>query len=292
MLLSMTGYGRATQTHGHKTITIEIRALNSKMTDLRMKMPPAYRQKEADLRKIVMNNIDRGKIEINIDIASIGGDDEFGLNRPLFTKYYQELSALANELDADKGELMSAIVRIPNVITEQTSDIKEEEWTALENVLKDAIVAFSNYRATEGKSLYTELDKRITNINQLLTEVEVDETARIDKIRTRLKQNLEEYLGKENVDENRFEQEIIFYLEKMDITEEKVRLEQHCKYFAEVMNDNNMAAKGRKLAFISQEIGREINTLGAKAYSSIIQRIVVNMKDELEKIKEQVANLV
>lgn len=291
MLLSMTGYGRANKTHAHKTITIEIRALNSKMTDLRIKMPQAYRQKEADLRKIVMNNITRGKIEINIDVTSVSGDDEFGLNRPLFAKYYKELSLLSDELNADKGQLMAAILRIPNVVSEQTSDITDDEWTALDNTLKEALTAFSQYRATEGESLHVELTKRITNIAQLLKDVDIDETARIEKIRTRLKQNLEDYLGKENVDENRFEQEIIFYLEKMDITEEKVRLEQHCKYFEEVMQ-SDMDAKGRKLAFISQEIGREINTLGAKAYSSTIQRIVVNMKDELEKIKEQVANLV
>ena len=221
----------------------------------------------------------------------MNGDDEFGLNLALFKKYYKELSQLSDDLEMPTSDLMQAILKLPNVVAAEEDSIEDEEWQAVLNALDGAIGNFIKFRTAEGQAMEEDLRIRTQNILTHLNQLDPFETERINKLRQRLHQNLEEYLGKEKVDENRFEQEIIFYLENIDVTEEKVRLEQHCKYFIEELN-KKVVQKGRKLSFISQEMGREINTLGAKAYSSEIQRLVVCMKDELEKIKEQVANSV
>lgn len=291
MLLSMTGYGRATKSLGDKKITVEIRSLNSKFTDVRFRIPTNYREKENDMRRFISDRAKRGKMDVNIDVESTSGDSDFSLNTVLFKKYYAELSKIADELGEDKGDLMAAILRIPNVVGSGDESITDEEWAKLQETVHAALDNFISYRKDEGSVLEKDLRLRVLNIKNALDEVDPFETGRIDRLRTRLRQNLEEFLSKENVDENRFEQEIIFYLEKIDITEEKVRLAQHCKYFLEQL-DEKKDMKGRKLSFISQEMGREINTLGAKAYSSDIQKLVVSMKDDLEKIKEQVANAV
>jgi uncharacterized protein (TIGR00255 family) len=287
----MTGYGRATKSFRNKTIMVEIRSLNSKYSDLRIKIPQHYREHETVLRRIVTDGTQRGKVDMNIELKSLQGDDEFGLNKPLFRRYYKELSELGQELNMEGGDLFQAILRIPNVVSSGLESIDDEEWQALLDTLNEAMDNFRKFRETEGQALAVDLQQRINIIMELLVQTSPFEQERVEKLRQRLYQNLEDYLGKENVDENRFEQEILFYLEKMDINEEKVRLEQHCKFFLEEMA-KKATSKGRKLSFISQEIGREINTLGAKAYSSDIQRLVVGMKDELEKIKEQVANIV
>ncbi|MEM1217626.1 MAG: YicC/YloC family endoribonuclease [Bacteroidota bacterium] len=291
MLLSMTGYGRATSTFGDRTITVEIRSLNSKFTDVRFKIPALYREKEIELRKLIVGLVERGKIDLGIEIQSLSGEDEYGLNEALFRRYYRQLSLLKEELKIENGDFVQAILKIPNVIASHSSEIDEKEWQDVLSVVRDAIRNFTDFRTTEGKAMAEDLSMRVQTIASLLEKVDPFEKERIGKLRARMQQNLQEFMGKENVDENRFEQEVLFYLEKIDITEEKVRLGQHCKYFLQQLEDNS-TQKGRKLSFISQEIGREINTLGAKGYSSEIQRIVVNMKDELEKIKEQVANLV
>ena len=291
MLLSMTGYGRATKTFGDRTITVEIRSLNSKFTDVRFKIPALYREKEIELRKLIVELVERGKIDLNIEIQSLSGDDEYSLNEALFRKYHQQLSRLTSELDIQHADLVQSILKIPNVIATHSTEVDEQEWKEVLTVVKDAVSNFTGFRATEGKAMAGDLQMRVEKIAALLEKVDPFEKERIGKLRARMQQNLQEFMGKENVDENRFEQEVLFYLEKIDITEEKVRLGQHCKYFLQQLGDES-TQKGRKLSFISQEIGREINTLGAKGYSSEIQRIVVNMKDELEKIKEQVANLV
>ena len=291
MLLSMTGYGRAIQYYKDKTITIEVRSLNSKFTDLRFRLPQNYKEKEAELRKMVLSKAERGKIDISIDIKSKSGDETFSLNTVLFTKYYKELTALADELAMDKGDLMQAILKLPNVIISGEETLNEAEWKAIQETVSKATDNFMRFRATEGEAMKKDFVLRINNIVEGLSLLAPFELERITKLRQRLSKNLEEFLGKENVDENRFEQEVLFYLEKIDITEEKVRLEQHCKFFLQQLEEQ-VAQKGRKLSFIAQEMGREINTLGAKAYSSDIQRIVVKMKDNLEKIKEQVANIV
>ena len=291
MLLSMTGYGRATSTFGDRTITVEIRSLNSKFTDVRFKIPALYREKEIELRKLIVGLVERGKIDLSIEIQSLSGEDEYGLNEALFRRYYRQLSQLKEDLNIESGDLVQAILKIPNVIASHSSEVDEKEWQDVVSVVRAAIGNFTDFRTIEGKAMAEDLSMRIKTIASLLEKVDPFEKERIGKLRARMQQNLQEFMGKENVDENRFEQEVLFYLEKIDITEEKVRLGQHCKYFLQQLEDNS-TQKGRKLSFISQEIGREINTLGAKGYSSEIQRIVVNMKDELEKIKEQVANLV
>jgi len=292
MLLSMTGFGRATTTKDDKTITVEVRSLNSKHTDMRFKMPNNYREKETFMRKILTEKAQRGKLDVLIDVKSLEGEEDFALNIPLFKKYYEQLSKLQSELKASSNnDLFQTIMRIPNVVASGDNQISKDEWGQLKDTLHAALKDFTEFRATEGEAMASDMQTRVDNIAQALVEVDPFETARIDRLKTRLHQNLEEFHGKENVDENRFEQEIIYYLEKIDITEEKVRLAQHCKYFSEELKSKD-TLKGRKLSFISQEMGREINTLGAKAYSANIQKLVVDMKDELEKIKELVANCV
>jgi uncharacterized protein (TIGR00255 family) len=289
MLLSMTGYGRVSRNYLDKTIIVEIRSLNSKFTDLRLKAPQHYKEKEPDIRKILTERLERGKIDFSLEINSSTGEDGFALNIPLFKRYVVELRQLSAELQVETGDLLQAVLRLPNVVSSANEDIEEKEWDNVYSAIKEAIEQFEQFRASEGNVLKEELRSRIVLIQENLEKVGPLEGERVVRMRQRLHQNLEESLGKEKIDENRFEQEIIHYLEKLDITEEKVRLAQHCKYFIEELSQPG-TQKGRKLSFISQEIGREINTLGAKAYSSEIQRLVVVMKDELEKIKEQVAN--
>lgn len=291
MLLSMTGFGRANKSLPKKTISVEIKSLNSKFNDMRLKCPQNYREKEAAIRKKIMDVANRGKLEVTLDIINMGGEEGLGLNEALFTAYFNKLNQLKKDLSIEGGDIVQSILRLPNVINGDENGINEEEWKEVVNVINEALAKFTSFREEEGSVLLTELEHRINSIQSLLEKVDPHEKERIVTIRKRLKKNLEEYINKENIDENRFEQEVIYYLEKIDITEEKVRLSQHCKYFLEVLGGKAIP-KGKKLNFISQEIGREINTLGAKAYSSELQRVVVEMKDELEKIKEQVANAV
>jgi uncharacterized protein (TIGR00255 family) len=291
MLLSMTGYGRESMSYKDKVIMVEIRSLNSKFTDMRMKIPQNYRDKETELRRVVMERVERGKVDMIIEVKSHQGDDQYSLNTALFKKYYRELSKLSDELDMPKGDLMMAILRLPNIVATDGDEIDEQEWETVMQTLQTTLNSFENFRLSEGKAMEDDMRMRVKVIQDYLSLLDPFETERVTRLRQRLHQNLEEYIGKEKIDENRFEQEILFYLEKIDITEEKVRLGQHCIYFVEEL-DKKFAQKGRKLSFITQEMGREINTLGAKAYSSEIQKLVVGMKDELEKIKEQVANCV
>jgi len=289
MLLSMTGYGRTQNTFRDKIIIVEIRSLNSKYTDLRLKLPSGYREHEPVIRKMINDQAKRGKVDATIDIKTGNGNEEYTLNKPLFKKYYQELNELAGELNMDTTNILPAILELPNIATTQELEPDEQEWHSVQAGIQKTIDHFVAFRKSEGEAMEKDMRKRIKNIRTFTQELPPFEQERIDKLRQRLHQNLEEHLSKEHIDENRFEQEILFYLEKMDITEEKVRLEQHCVHFLEEL-DKEVTLKGRKLSFISQEMGREINTMGAKAYSSGIQRLVVGMKDELEKIKEQVAN--
>jgi uncharacterized protein (TIGR00255 family) len=291
MLLSMTGYGRVTESFQDKIITVEVRSLNSKFTDVRLKVPQNYRDKEPEIRRLISEKAERGKIEFTLEIKSTEGDDQFSLNLPLFRRYYQALRELSRELSMPEGDMMQAILKLPNVVAPEVDFIDEAEWLAVLKIIDLAVEKYHCFRLAEGGAMEEDLRARIAKIQALLHEIDPFAEERIVKFRQRLRQNLEEYLSKERIDENRFEQEMLHYLEKIDITEEKVRLGQHCAYFLEEF-DIETTQKGRKLSFISQEIGREINTLGAKAYSSEIQRLVVAMKDELEKIKEQVANLV
>ena len=289
----MTGFGRASNTFKEKTIIVEIRSLNSKVFDLRLKVPSNFKEKELELRRVVTEQVERGKVDLVVSMQSAGGDDSaFALNTALFKKYYAELSKLATELNMPpQNDMMQSILRLPNVVMSDDGEMDEEEWNVIMTTAKVAMKQFVAFREQEGVSMEAALNLHANTIAENLHAVKPFEAVRIEKVRQRMYQNLEEFLGKENVDKNRYEQEVLFYLEKIDITEEKVRLEQHCNYFNEELKKDNAATKGRTLNFISQEMGREINTLGAKAYSSEIQRYVVGMKDELEKIKELLANI-
>ncbi len=292
MLLSMTGYGRASRTFGHKTINCEVRALNSKLTDLKMKLPPDLREREIEIRKFITDRADRGKIDFLLELQNAdGGTAGAAINESLFRAYFSQLSKLKNELGQNETDLFAAILRIPGVVGSASGDIDDDEWEAMLATAEEALAALQKFRKTEGKILAKDLRERVSVILKNLHEIEPFEAARYEKMRARLLQNLSENGGSENVDKNRFEQEVLFYLEKMDINEEKVRLEQHCKYFLEQFEAKKNEPLGRSLSFISQELGREINTLGAKAYDADIQKLVVQMKDELEKIKEQLANV-
>jgi len=275
MVLSMTGYGQSSKAFKDKTIRVEIKSLNGKTSDIRCKVPGSYKEKEIQLRKYLLEKAYRGKFDFSLTIESEKGDDEYGLNKALFKKYYHEISGLQDELGIPQGDIVQTILRIPNVVGSINDELDEEEWKAVMDTTTEAISALNNFRAEEGTAAEKDLREASTRIATLLEEVVPFEGGRIEK----------------KADRNRFEQEIIYYIEKLDINEEKVRLAQHCKYFDEVLNSDK-AVVGKKLGFIAQEMGREINTLGAKANEKNIQQIVVSMKDALEKIKEQVANIV
>jgi len=286
----MTGYGRSSRNFEKRTITVELRAVNSKTTDLRLKLPLDFKDKEILLRKLITDKGERGKIDVQISIESNIDKDNGGINQSLFKRYYKEIQRLNEEMGNGIGNFTEAVLRIPNVVTGDTDGIDDEEWEEIETVVNEAFEQFNAFRLAEGKAHEDDLRERTNAILVSLLKVSPFEEDRINKMKQRLRQNLEEFWGRDNVDENRYEQEILFYVDKMDITEEKIRLEQHCKYFMEQL-DNKATSKGRQLNFITQEMGREINTLGAKAYHSEIQHLVVGMKDDLEKIKEQIANV-
>ena len=287
----MTGYGQASNQFKDKTIQVEIKSLNGKTSDIRCKVPGSYKEKEIQLRKYLMDKAYRGKFDFTLTIESEKGDDEYGLNKALFRKYYTELSELKEELGIDSGDIIQTILRIPNVVGAINEEIDEEEWKFVMKTTDAAIEALNNFRAEEGKAAEKDMKDAASRIADLLGKVEPFEKGRIETLKERFRKNLEDFQTDEKVDRNRFEQEIIYYLEKLDINEEKVRLSQHCKYFNEVL-DSEKVEIGKKLGFIAQEMGREINTLGAKANEKNIQQMVVSMKDALEKIKEQVANIV
>jgi uncharacterized protein (TIGR00255 family) len=290
MLYSMTGYGRVVNEFELRTITVEIRSLNSKFNDVKIKLPQTYREKELDIRKIISDKLQRGKIDVLIEMQSNTGDEQIKINRPLFKKFFRELKETCDELNYDAPDLVSSIMRLPNVVVPTTQGLSDEEWQELKSTIDAAIEGLMKFRLDEGSVLDNDFQLRIQHIEEGLVKIPDYETSRIEKLKERLRQNLEQVNIKEGFDENRFEQELIFYLEKMDITEEKIRLAQHCKYFIKELAAKK-SEKGKKLNFIGQEIGREINTIGSKANSSDIQRIVVQMKDDLEKIKEQIANI-
>ncbi|MBP7821946.1 MAG: YicC family protein [Saprospiraceae bacterium] len=287
----MTGFGSFSGSYKTKNISVEVRALNSKFTDLRLKIPQSYRELEPQLRKILLDELERGKIDFVLTVQSLAGDDNFSLNTALFKRYFHEFEMLSQELGLINGDMLQAILRLPNVVNSNDELVGQEEWEKVQEIIQGAIKNLKDHRLEEGAAMESDLKIRVNNITRYLGEVSPFEADRIEKLRQRIWNNLGQYIGNNNVDENRFEQEVLFYLEKLDITEEKVRLEQHCKYFLDQLNDHRIE-KGRQLNFISQEMGREINTMGAKANSSDIQKLVVLMKDDLEKIKEMVANSV
>lgn len=287
MVQSMTGFGKAEGQYEGKKINVEMRALNSKNLDLIIRCPQAYKELEIGLRKTIGNLLMRGKVEVFINVVNVGEQTSSSINIPLATQYIKELKALAEATGEKSSDYIAQAMRMPDVLVSDDNSIDDQEAEYVEGLIKKACEGLINFRKQEGKALEADLKGNIDAIDNLLKKVPKYEEARIENIKERIKGNLEELEAK--VDDNRFEQELIYYLEKIDINEEKMRLSNHLTYFIKTMNESDVAV-GKKLGFISQEIGREINTLGAKANQADLQKIVVNMKDHLEKIKEQVLN--
>ena len=288
MLHSMTGYGKATGSFEDKKISVEIKSLNSKSMDLYTRIASPYREKELEIRQYITNALDRGKVELNIQVESIGASKSVEINKELAQAYYQDLKDTNALIGESSSDYLALLMRMPDIYT-QTKDttISDEEFTLLHTIVAEACVNFNTFRRQEGQALEKEFTERIEDIRSLLKQVDTYESVRIDIIKERMRKGLEEAGAVAGYDENRFQQELIFYIEKLDVSEEKMRLANHLDYFLETMV---LPAAGKKLGFITQELGREINTLGSKSYHVELQKIVVDMKDALEKIKEQVLN--
>ncbi|WP_104735235.1 YicC/YloC family endoribonuclease [Hanstruepera ponticola] len=284
MIHSMTGYGKSVLQLPTKKITIEIKSLNSKNLDLNARMPSIYREKELSLRKLIGNQLERGKIDFSIYVEMTGEETTTQLNKPVVNQYIKQLKEV---VDGDNMELLKMAVRFPDALNTERDDIDDDEWKAILNEIEAALQRIEKYRLDEGKVLENDFRNRIQNIDDLLEQVIAMDPERIEGVRERLRKGVEEL--KEKVDENRFEQELVFYIEKFDITEEKVRLKNHLEYFIKSLDSAD--SNGKKLGFIGQEIGREINTIGSKSNYAPMQKLVVQMKDELEKIKEQLLNV-
>jgi uncharacterized protein (TIGR00255 family) len=285
MIQSMTGFGKATLQLPTKKITVEIKSLNSKGLDLNTRMPSVFREMELGLRNQLSARLERGKIDFSLYIEATGEETSSKINVPIVRGYINQMKAVIP--NADETELMKMAVRMPDALKTERDEIDENEWKKIQTVIDEAMENIAQFRKDEGVSLEREFLHRIANIMTLMNSAVAYDAERVETVKTRLRTALDEL--KENVDENRFEQELIFYLEKYDITEEKVRLENHLNYFIETLAGTE--ANGRKLGFITQEMGREINTMGSKSNHTEMQKLVVMMKDELEKIKEQVLNV-
>ncbi len=285
MIQSMTGFGKASLQLPTKKITVELKSLNSKGLDLNTRMPSVYREMELGLRNQISQRLERGKIDFSLYIEVTGEETSSKINVPIIKGYINQMKAVIP--NADETELMKMAVRMPDALKTERDEIDENEWKEIQKVINDALENIANFRKDEGVSLEKEFLHRIANIMTLMNNAVAYDAERVETVKTRLKTALDEL--KVNVDQNRFEQELIFYLEKYDITEEKVRLENHLNYFIETLAGTE--ANGRKLGFITQEMGREINTMGSKSNHAEMQKLVVMMKDELEKIKEQVLNV-
>jgi len=284
MIQSMTGYGKHIIQLPTKKITVEIKSLNSKSLDLNTRVPSAYRQKELQIRKLLASGLTRGKIDLNLFVESTAGVTATKINHKTLKQYMEQLSEV---VAADQVELLKMAVKMPDALKTEREEIDEDEFSEILKAVSQALVEINTYRTDEGEVLKNDFLKRISNISKHLEEVLLIDSQRIESVKQRLRSALSDL--KERVDENRFEQELIYYLEKYDITEEKVRLENHLSYFKEAINSKD--SNGKKLGFITQEIGREINTIGSKSNFAPMQQLVVQMKDELEKIKEQALNV-
>ena len=284
MIHSMTGYGKSVLQLPTKKITIEVKSLNSKNLDLNARMPSIYREKELSLRKLIGSHLERGKIDFSIYVEMTGEETTTQLNKPAVNQYIKQLKDI---VDGDEIDLLKMAVRFPDALSTERNEIDEDEWNNILNGIHNALSKIETYRLDEGKVLETDFRNRITSISNLLEDVIVMDPDRIEGVRERLRKGIDEL--KEKVDENRFEQELVYYIEKFDITEEKVRLSNHLEYFISALDSKD--SNGKKLGFISQEIGREINTIGSKSNYAPMQKLVVQMKDELEKIKEQLLNV-
>jgi uncharacterized protein (TIGR00255 family) len=290
MLYSMTGFGRAEATINHRQVVVEIKSLNGKQFEVVTKLPPILRSYELDIRNLLNHALMRGTMDITVSIKQEGASKPMTVNTGLAVFYYQSMQQIAEQLNIPQEGILSTLMRMPEVVAADQDVLPESEWEEVKKVIEEAAQQLMEHRKNEGQSLYKDLNARITNIEKLLEQILPLEAERTDKIRNRLTQFMQDMVGKENVDNNRLEQELIYYIERMDFSEEKTRLRQHCEYFHEVIKKDGVS-KGKVLGFTLQEVGREINTLGAKANQANIQQLVIGMKDELEKAKEQVLNV-
>ena len=288
MIHSMTGYGKAEATIGGKKITIQIKSLNSKQADVNVKVPPLFKDQELTFRKEIAKQLQRGKIEMYLSYEASESEKGYQIDEVVFDRYFNQLNQLNKTYSLNNDSILSSILKMPEIL-KSTEESTIDDNAGLFNLLKGALIEIEQFRIDEGATLEVDLTEHINKIETLLEEALKYEGERTETVRTRILANLEDAQQKDKIDMDRFEQEMIFYVEKYDISEEKVRLKAHCDYFKKTMNDGN--GQGKKLGFISQEIGREINTLGSKANHAQMQKLVVEMKDQLEKIKEQVLNV-
>ena len=286
----MTGYGKAVAVIQHQKMIVEIRTLNSKQLDINMRIPPSFRENEIKLRNVLRDGLQRGKIDFSVYREQQGKADAPVLNKALARKYYEQMKSFAKEIGNDEREdYLALITRFPDVFSAEEAVLAGDDWHILLKAVNEAVDNVSRFREQEGSVLENDFRQRIAIILQLLGQVGPYEKTRVERIRDRISKSLEENISNRQYDENRLEQELIYYIEKLDVTEEKIRLKKHCEYFLEVLDSEEIV--GKKLAFVLQEIGREINTLGSKSNDADMQKIVVLMKDELEKIKEQMLNV-
>ncbi len=286
----MTGYGKAMLEIGQRKITIEVKTLNSKQADISTRLPWIYKEKELEIRNMISRRLERGKIDLSVTFDTLDDEPAPVINKNTVKSYYNQLKEIGEELGLDTGsELLSVVMRLPETLNTGRPELTEEEWGHVSRLIDDALSMADLYRLEEGKSIEADLIKSVSRILQLLDNIGAVEGDRISRMREKLNTSLRETVGTDNIDQNRFEQELIFYLEKLDINEEKVRLRKHCDYFTETMSGTGPS--GKMLNFISQEMGREINTIGSKANDAAMQKLVVMMKDELERIKEQTLNV-
>jgi uncharacterized protein (TIGR00255 family) len=288
MILSMTGYGTASAEYKGKTITAELKSVNGKYADVNVRLPMVYRDKEIELRNELAKKFERGKIELIISVAG-ASDSSFQINMDAFAEYYKSLKQVEKKFKLPPTDYLGTILSFPEATRASDGGSDEKEWAVISSTIAKAEKLFESFRKHEGAQLEKDFTLRVNNIAKLLVQAEPHEKQREENIRKRINAGLKEWMNEENIDRNRLEQEMVFYIEKMDFTEEKIRLRSHCSYFLQTLAEKE--ANGKKLSFITQEIGREINTIGSKANDAEIQKLVVQMKDELEKIREQLMNV-
>jgi len=284
----MTGFGKATKEFSNKTVSVEIRSLNSKNVDLSLRLSSTYRDKEHELKSEVAKLLERGKIDLSVYVESKKQETPVEVNTELAKAYYEKIKQLAIDLNEPQTNLLTQVLKMPDVLKSERKEPDEQDWKDIHEVIMTAIVALNKFREDEGKSIEKDFEERLGIITDSLEKIKEHDASRIQTIKDRIRKNLEEVVGTDKIDNNRFEQELIYYIEKLDINEEKVRLKTHLDYFIKTMKE---PSGGRKLNFIGQEIGREVNTIGSKANDAQMQKLVVLMKDELEKIKEQTNNV-
>lgn len=290
MIRSMTGFGKTEFEVGNKKITLEIKSLNSKQLDINTRVPALYREKDIEIRRLISEMLIRGKVDFALYLDNLGTESTSKINAAIVKDYHRQLSDVYRDLNLEVNEsIMQTIMRLPDTVKMTYEELDETEWLVVRENLVKTLEELNRFRDQEGQALWIDIENNIKNILDLLAQVDPHENQRMDNVKARILESLEALQLNGNMDKNRFEQELIYYMEKLDINEEKVRLANHCSYFTETMNEDEPS--GRKLGFIAQEIGREINTLGSKANESNLQRIVVQMKDNLEKVKEQVLNV-